>query len=161
MCVVALTLAPPNTLPPVILPVAEINPPVSKLPPWTLPVTVNKPPVCKLPPVILPAVLKLDAMIVPIILPPVILPVVEKAPVPTIPTVTTLPVELNVAPTTDVPAFIIPAAFKLAPLTFPLTDRVPLTNCPSVVHTAMLDTPATDTVALPPAAGICMLVVPL
>ena len=43
VCVVALTLAPPNTLPPVMLPVALINPPVSMLPPVTLPLADTTP----------------------------------------------------------------------------------------------------------------------
>ena len=89
-----------------------------------------------------------------IMLAPLILPVVENAPVPTIPTVTTLPVELNVAPTTEVPALIIPAAFKLAPSTLPLTDIVPVTYCPLVDQTAMFATFPTVTVAFPPAEGI-------
>ena len=43
VCVVALTLAPPNTLPPVMLPVADINPAVSKLPPVMLPTPLRYP----------------------------------------------------------------------------------------------------------------------
>ena len=39
VCVVALTLAPPKMLPPVILPVADMIPPVKMLPPVTLAVT--------------------------------------------------------------------------------------------------------------------------
>ena len=143
VCVVALTLAPPKIFPPVILPVADINPPVNKLPP-----------------VMLPLMLRLDATSVPTILPAVTLPVVEKSPVPTIPTVFTLPVELINAPTTDPPADTTPAAITLAPvtlppaLTIPVTDCVPVTCWPLVVKITMFDTPATDTVALPPEDGI-------
>ena len=43
VCVVALTLAPPNTLPPVMLPVADINPAVNKLPLVVLAVTAKLP----------------------------------------------------------------------------------------------------------------------
>ena len=142
-------------LPLVILPVAEINPPVSTLPPVTfaltdtvvpvcvvaltlappkmlppviLPVEDINPPVNKLPPVILPLILRFDATSVPTIFPAVTLPVVEKSPVPTMPTVFTLPVELNMAPTTDPPADTIPAALTLAPVILPVTDDVPLVS---------------------------------
>jgi hypothetical protein len=66
---VALTLAPPDTLPPVMLPVADITPGVRRLPPVTLPVTLRadttlllklKPAAFKLPAVMLPMELILN-----------------------------------------------------------------------------------------------------
>ena len=52
----ALTFAPPKILPPVMLPVAEINPPVSMLPPVTLPPALNGAVVATIP---VPAVIRL------------------------------------------------------------------------------------------------------
>ena len=70
---VALTLAPPNTLPPVMLPVAEINPPVNKLPLVVFAVTVNDPKVPTDVMFVWLAVVNVPTMLVPDKLPPVIL----------------------------------------------------------------------------------------
>ena len=94
VCVVALTLAPPNTLPPVMLPVTDIVvpvrltaltvPPPFTLAPVMLPDVDNTPEVHKLPPVMLALTLTVVPVCVvaltlapPNTLPPVMLPVTE------------------------------------------------------------------------------------
>ena len=57
VCVVAFTLAPPNTLPPVTLPDADTCPAVRRLPPSTLPVADTSPTVRMLPACMFPATL--------------------------------------------------------------------------------------------------------
>ena len=64
-----------------MVPVAEINPPVSKLPPVTLPVALARPLVSTLPAVTLPGIseIELKLKLLPEILPPVeILPATDK-----------------------------------------------------------------------------------
>ena len=80
VCVVALTLAPPNMLPPVMFPEAEINPPVKMLPPVILPAALAVPPVAKFPPVRFAELVTATALTIPkeIKLPVVILPVTLK-----------------------------------------------------------------------------------
>ena len=72
---VAFTLAPPNTLPAVMLPVAEIRPPVDILPLVILPVPTTTPvPNRILPPVTLPDVLTVVPKTLPLRLAAVTLP---------------------------------------------------------------------------------------
>ena len=97
VCVVALTLAPPNMLPPVILPVAEINPGVVMLPPAILPVTFNV--LLTLPLKLNPVAFRLPLLTLPLALisPITLNPPLENTAmfdVPPIPTVT-LPPELT------------------------------------------------------------------
>ena len=85
-------------LPPVILPVAEINPPVRILPPVALPVTVKLPNVPTAIIFVWLAVVSVPTILVPDKLPPVTLPVADiNPPVKMLPPVI-LPVALTVAP---------------------------------------------------------------
>ena len=126
---------PPATikLPPVMLPVAEISPPVRMFPPVMLPVALAVPPVSKLPPVIVPVELTKPPVRM---LPPVMLAalvIVDVAeinpPVNKLPPAT-LPATLNVAR--------VPTLVKLE-LTTPLARVLPVNAFAGAV---MLASPA-------------------
>ena len=120
---VALTLAPPSTLPPVMLPTAEIAPPVEILPVIILPVELIIPPVSILPPVTLPVT---DTEV------PVCVVASTRAPPSTLPPVM-LPVTL------------------INPLdnTLPLALTSPVMFTPVAVNTATFDVPLIVILALP------------
>ena len=115
VCVVAFTLAPPSTLPPVMLPVALINPPVKILPPVALPVTVRLPNVPTDVILVCAAVVSVPTILVPLRLPPVILPVAETTPAVLILAPVTLPVAL------EYPIMLYPLGLMLPTLTLPTT----------------------------------------
>ena len=150
VCVVALTLAPPKMLPPVMLAVVvtfdveliadttfelKLKPAAFRLPPVMLPVTLT------VVPVTLPTK-------VPIKLPPEILAVVVMLAADT-KALTTFELKLK------------PAAFRLPPVTLPVAEIKPVTYSPVVANTATFDVPPMPMATLPPELTTVTLLVPL
>ena len=146
------TMLVPDRLPPVMLPVAEINPPVSILPPVILADTLTVVPVCVVALTLAP----------PNTLPPVMLPVADiNPPVRTLPPVT-LPVALAVPPVAKLPPVIVaadvivpvaetnPPVKILPPVILPVAEINPVTYSPVVAYTATLLVPPTPMATLPP-----------
>ena len=144
-------------LPAVMLPVAEINPPVNKLPPVTFAVTDTVVPVCVValtfaPPNTLPAVILPVAEINPPVkkLAAVLLPVLEINPLFIRFPLVTLPVaEIN------------PPVRTLPPVMLPVALTTPVTYSPVVAYTTTLLVPPIDMLALPPLVPILASLVPL
>ena len=119
------------TLPPVMLPVADITPPVSKLPAVVLAVTVNEPNVPTEVMLVCVAVVNVPTILVPDKLPPVILPLALNTPVmysPVVANTATLPVPPT--PTETLPPELTTVTFDV-PLLILATDVItPVSKAP-------------------------------